>query len=60
LGGIYQATDQEAIREHARRVGMPADEILDVADLVVIRPDPVETRSRREVRALESWWASAC
>jgi thiamine biosynthesis protein ThiC len=39
---IYQATDHEAIRKHARRVGMPADEILDVADLVVIRPDPVE------------------
>ncbi|HEX5609768.1 MAG TPA: nickel-binding protein [Solirubrobacterales bacterium] len=38
---IYQATDPEAIRRHAQRVGMPADEILDVADLVVIRPDPV-------------------
>jgi Nickel responsive protein SCO4226-like len=39
---IYQATDHEAIRKHAHRVGMPADEILDVADLVVIRPDPVQ------------------
>lgn len=37
---IYQATDPEAIRRHANRVGMPADEILDVGDLVVIRPDP--------------------
>jgi Nickel responsive protein SCO4226-like len=37
---IYQATDREAVRKHARRVGMPADEILDVADMVVIRPDP--------------------
>jgi Protein of unknown function (DUF4242) len=37
---IYQATDPEAIRRHAHRVGMPADEILDVGDLVVIRPDP--------------------
>jgi Protein of unknown function (DUF4242) len=37
---IYQASDPEAIRSHARRVGMPADEILDVADLVVIRRDP--------------------
>jgi len=43
---IYQATSPEAIRQHAQRVGMPADEILDVADLVVIRPDPVaETAS---------------
>jgi Protein of unknown function (DUF4242) len=38
---IYQATDAEAVRKHAYRVGMPADVILDVADTVVIRPDPV-------------------
>jgi hypothetical protein len=29
------------VRQHAHRVRMPADEILDVADTVVIRPDPV-------------------
>jgi sporulation protein YlmC with PRC-barrel domain len=39
---IYQASDPEAIRKHAHRVGMPADEILDVADTVIIRPDPAE------------------
>jgi thiamine biosynthesis protein ThiC len=39
---IYQATDEEAIRKHAHRVGMPADEILEVADTVVIRPDPAK------------------
>jgi Protein of unknown function (DUF4242) len=38
---IYQATSPEAVREHAHRVGMPADEIYDVADTVVIRPDPL-------------------
>jgi hypothetical protein len=38
---IYQATSPEAIRKHADRVGMPADEILNVADTVTIRPDPV-------------------
>jgi len=38
---IYQATSPEAIRKHAHRVGMPADEILNVADTVIIRPDPV-------------------
>jgi Nickel responsive protein SCO4226-like len=37
---IYQATSAEAVREHAGRVDMPADEILEVADTVVIRPDP--------------------
>jgi Nickel responsive protein SCO4226-like len=39
---IYQAVSPEAIRRHARRVGMPADEIWNVADTVVIRPDPVK------------------
>jgi hypothetical protein len=37
---IYQASGIEAVREHAARVDMPADEILEVADTVVIRPDP--------------------
>jgi hypothetical protein len=39
---IYQATSSEAIRKHAHRVGMPADEIFPVADTVVIRADPVK------------------
>jgi hypothetical protein len=38
---IYQASDPDAVRAHADRVGMPADEVLRVADTVVIRPDPV-------------------
>jgi Nickel responsive protein SCO4226-like len=38
---IYQATDHRAIRQHAHRVGMPADDIWNVADTVIIRPDPV-------------------
>jgi Protein of unknown function (DUF4242) len=37
---IYQASDAEAVRRHAQRVDMPADEVLEVADTVVIRPDP--------------------
>lgn len=37
---IYQASGPEAVRDHAGRVDMPADEILEVADTVVIRPDP--------------------
>jgi len=39
---IYEASSPEAIREHAHRVGMPADEIWTVGDTVVIRPDPVK------------------
>src|SRR5262249_871540 len=38
---ISQGVDDEAIRRHSHRVGMPADEILGVADTAVIRPDPV-------------------
>ena len=37
---IYQATSPEAIREHARRADLPADEIVLVADTVLVRPDP--------------------
>jgi MoCo/4Fe-4S cofactor protein with predicted Tat translocation signal len=37
---IYQASDEDAVRRHASRVDMPADEILEVADTVIIRPDP--------------------
>jgi hypothetical protein len=37
---IYQAADVESVRDHAGRVGMPADEVLSVADTVIVRPDP--------------------
>ena len=37
---IYQATSPEAIREHARRADLAADEIVAVADTVIVRPDP--------------------
>ncbi len=37
---VYQASSPEAIREHARRADMPADEIIAIADIVVVRPDP--------------------
>ena len=39
---IYQAVSQDAIREHARRVGMPANEITLVANTVIVRDDPVD------------------
>src|ERR1044071_3744403 len=39
---IYQARDPESIREHARRVGMPADQILPVVKTIVVRDDPNE------------------
>ena len=37
---IYQASSPEAIREHAARADLPVDEIVPVANTVVMRPDP--------------------
>lgn len=37
---VYQATGPDAIREHAQRVGMPAENITEVAEAVIVRPDP--------------------
>ena len=37
---IYQASSAEKVREHAQRAGLPADEIIPVADTVIVRPDP--------------------
>lgn len=37
---VYQATSPEAIREHASRADLPVDEIIPVADTVIVRPDP--------------------
>lgn len=42
---IYQAVDAEALREHAARVGMPADEITPVIGRVVFRAHPQPTAS---------------
>jgi hypothetical protein len=38
---IYQASSPEKIREHAERAGLPVNEIIEVADTVIVRPDPV-------------------
>ena len=37
---IYEAADIDAVRDHAGKVGMPADEVLPVLDTVIVRPDP--------------------
>jgi hypothetical protein len=37
---IYEASSPEAIRTHAYRAGLPVDEIVAVADTVVVHPDP--------------------
>lgn len=37
---IYQASSPDKIREHASRADLPVDEIIEVADTVIVRPDP--------------------
>jgi hypothetical protein len=37
---IYEADSPEAIHAHARAAVLPVDEIVPVADTVVVRPDP--------------------
>ena len=37
---IYQASSPEAIRRHASAADLPVDEIVKVADTVIVRPDP--------------------
>jgi uncharacterized protein DUF4242 len=37
---LYEATSPEAIRKHASLADLPVDEIIAVADTVIVRPDP--------------------
>ena len=37
---IYQASSPEAIRKHADVAELPVDEVIPIADTVIIRPDP--------------------
>jgi hypothetical protein len=37
---VYEATGPDAVREHARRAELPADEVVKVVDTVLVRPDP--------------------
>jgi sporulation protein YlmC with PRC-barrel domain len=37
---IYQATSPEAVRKHAGLADLPVDEVIPIADTVIVRPDP--------------------
>ena len=37
---IYQATSEDAIRDHAGAADLPVDEVIKIADLVKVREDP--------------------
>jgi hypothetical protein len=38
---VFQASSPEAIRRHAYAATLPVDEIVAVADTLLLRPDPV-------------------
>jgi hypothetical protein len=44
---IYQASSPEAIREHAGAADLPVDEIIPIADTVIVRPDPEPAATQR-------------
>ena len=44
---ICQGVIDKTIREHARRVDMPADEIVPVADTLVVNADPEPATMKR-------------
>ena len=37
---IYEATSPDALRRHAAAADLPLDEIIPVANTVIVRPDP--------------------
>jgi hypothetical protein len=43
---IYQASSPEAIRRHAELADLPVDEIVGIAETVVVRPDPAPAGAR--------------
>lgn len=37
---IYEAASEDAVQRHAMRADLPADEVIPIADTLVVRPDP--------------------
>lgn len=42
---IYQASSEDAVREHAGAAGLPVDEVIKVADTVIVREDPARAET---------------
>ena len=42
---VYEGDSPETIRAHAEAAGLPADEIIPIADTVIVRPDPTPVGS---------------
>ena len=41
---IYEASSPDALRRHASVADLPLDEIIPIADTVIVRPDPAQPR----------------
>jgi Nickel responsive protein SCO4226-like len=39
---IYEASSPEAVRRHAAAADLPVDEIVKVAEIIVVRPGPAD------------------
>jgi len=37
---VYQASSEDAIRKHGELADLPVDEVIPIADTVIMRPDP--------------------
>ncbi|MDX6690188.1 MAG: hypothetical protein QOG15_1645 [Solirubrobacteraceae bacterium] len=42
---VYEADSPEAIRAHADAADLPVDEVIPIADTVIVRPDPAPVTS---------------
>jgi hypothetical protein len=42
---VYEADSPEAIRAHAQAADLPVDEIIPIADTVIVRADPAPVNS---------------
>jgi Nickel responsive protein SCO4226-like len=42
---VYEGDSTETVRAHAEAAGLPCDEIIPIADTVIVRPDPVAAAS---------------
>ncbi len=42
---IYQGSSEEAVRLHATKAGLRADEVLPVIETVIVRPDPAVAKN---------------
>jgi hypothetical protein len=42
---VYEGDSPETVRAHAESAGLPCDEIIPIADTVIVRPDPTPVGS---------------